>query len=694
MKLPFFVMFGVSILYLACNSGDKSSQSPKWLAKSVVKMEDELLDKYGHEGKSRIQKGLKQVANYWQSKDGTSEIFEEFIQENFIHDPERLDALFFRFENHMESLYGHMDRILLNLREQADLDQGPIYPFDEFFAAYNPGAHIIDDFFKNRLAFVVLLNFPLTTLDERSTYGLTWSRRQWAETRLASIFIQRVPPEISLEISRISSQSDQYISEYNIWMHHLVDEKGMRMFPPKLRLLSHWNLRDELKAQYAKGADGLLRQRMIQRVMERIVDQTIPESVINNPALDWDPFNNTVTKSVVEDAKISETPNLDITGNPEPNTRYRMLQQNFIVQKSADPFWPTVPNFIKRRFDQGRELPEERVVDIFKKVLTSPHFKTVSTLISKRLGRELEPFDIWYSGFRASSEFPEEKLNKIVSSKYPDAIAFKEDIPRMLRKLGFFNKRSVEISRLIVVDPARGSGHAWGAQMRGAKTHLRTRIGAEGMDYKGYNIAVHELGHNVEQVISTNNIDYTLLHGVPNNAFTEALAFVFQSRDLELLDLSKKSTPEDPMNTINDFWGTCEIAGVAMVDLSIWHWMYEHPQATPAELRDATLTISKDIWNTYFSPVFQHKDVILLGIYSHMISYPLYLADYPLGHMIAYQIEEKMKSAKSVGEEFDRMARLGNIAPDLWMIKATGEKVGPEALLSATELALDKISDD
>ena len=77
-----------------------------------------------------------------------------------------------------------------------------------------------------------------------------------------------------------------------------------------------------------------------------------------------------------------------------------------------------------------------------------------------------------------------------------------------------------------------------------------------------------------------------------------------------------------------------------------------------------------------------------------MISYPLYLADYPLGHMIAYQIEEKMKNAKSVGEEFDRMARLGNIAPDLWMIEATGEKIGPEALLSATELALDKIKDE
>ena len=34
-----------------------------------------------------------------------------------------------------------------------------------------------------------------------------------------------------------------------------------------------------------------------------------------------------------------------------------------------------------------------------------------------------------------------------------------------------------------------------GAVRRQDRAHLRTRIGAGGMDYKGYNIAVHELGH-------------------------------------------------------------------------------------------------------------------------------------------------------------------------------------------------------
>jgi oligoendopeptidase F len=331
---------------------------------------------------------------------------------------------------------------------------------------------------------------------------------------------------------------------------------------------------------------------------------------------------------------------------------------------------------------------------MFDAVLTSPLFKKVAALIRKKLGRDLEPFDIWFNGSRPRTKYSEEDLDNIVSKKYPDAPSFKKDIPRILRKLGFSQDRVNEITPLIEVDPARGSGHAWGAQMRGAAAHLRTRIGQGGMDYKGYNIAVHELGHNVEQVISLNSIDYSLLNGVPNTAFTEALAFVFQARDLELLGLESEDQSGVVMKTINDFWATCEIGGVALVDVAVWHWMYDHPQANPEELRDATINIAKEIWNKYFAPVFGKSDSYILGIYSHMISYPLYLADYPLGHLIAYQIEERMSASGSIGEEFDRMARIGKVAPDRWMMEATGSIVGPEALLLATEKAINDIQSD
>jgi hypothetical protein len=74
-----------------------------------------------------------------------------------------------------------------------------------------------------------------------------------------------------------------------------------------------------------------------------------------------------------------------------------------------------------------------------------------------------------------------------------------------------------------------------------------------------------------------------------------------------------------------------------------------------------------------------------------MIDSLLYLPDYPIGHMIARQIEEHLKQAGPLGPEFERMATYGALAPDLWMKHATGAPVGPDALIQATERALQQI---
>jgi hypothetical protein len=50
-----------------------------------------------------------------------------------------------------------------------------------------------------------------------------------------------------------------------------------------------------------------------------------------------------------------------------------------------------------------------------------------------------------------------------------------------------------------------------------------------------------------------------------------------------------------------------------------------------------------------------------------------------------------MKKAGVLGLEFDRVAKLGRIAPDLWMKQATGFPVGPEALLASAGKALSVI---
>lgn len=658
---------------------------------SMTKLEKELVAKYDEGQRERLRLGLKQVTDFWRTGDGDTQVFEDFVGRNFAGNSKTLDTLFERFEFSLESIDGHMLEIGRDLRRQSDLDLGQIYPFDETLAGYDPSAHFGDDFFANKLAFTVLLNFPLTRLEQRLTEGENWSRRQWAEARLAERFSKRVPADVNLAISQASAEAAQYISEYNIWMHHLVDVKGNRLFPPGLRLLSHWNLRDEIKADYADSKTGLPKQRMIQKVMERIVTQTIPAVVINHPQVDWNPATNEVMPAAVRDDDPLPPGAPSVSKDPEPNTRYAVLLKTFRAARKEDPYSPTSPTLIARRFEDNRQIPEARVKKMLEDILGSPLVAQVAALIQKRLARPLEPFDIWYGGFRARGTYTEAQLDEIVRKKYPTAEAYKKDIPNLLMMLGFSKEKAQFLADNIVVDPARGSGHAMGAARREDKTHLRTRVEKDGMNYKGFNIAVHEMGHNVEQTFSLNEMDHTLLQGVPNTAFTEALAFVFQGHDLELLGLARPDARSQATKTLNDFWGTYEISGVALVDMGVWHWMYEHPDATPAQLRDATLQISRDIWNHYYAPVFGTRDVVLLAVYSHMIDSFLYLPDYPLGHMIAFQIEQQMEKSGNIGSEFERMAKAGNIAPDIWMKHATGAPVGPEALLAATRQALEQI---
>jgi hypothetical protein len=663
-------------------------RAPDWMKGSATKLEAELTAKYGQAEQARIQRGLLQMSEYWRAQDGDAAAFEEFVRTNFAGDPTTLDAMFNRYECLLEQLSGHMHEINREFRQQADLDLGPMLPFDGIFAAYDPAAHVLDDFFVNKGAFVVILNFPLTTLEERLTQGPKWTRRQWAEVRLAQTFSKRIPADVNLAIAQAGSDTAEYIAQYNIWMHHLLDQNGERPFPPKLRLLSHWNLRDEIKADYADTQNGLRKQRMIQQVMEHIVRQTIPRVVVNNPNVDWNPRTNEVKPAAEKDSDSPAPAGLPVSNAPEPNTRYARLLEAFTAEKKADPYSPTAPTFIARRFDEDREIPEKRVEAMFEQVLASPLVPKVAKLIQSRLGRPLEPFDIWYDGFRPRGAYTEAQLDAIVAKKYPTAEAYQKDIPNLLVKLGFTPEKAQFLANNIIVDPARGSGHAMSAEMRSEKAHLRTRVEKTGMNYKGYNIAIHEMGHNVEETFSLNEIDHTLLKGVPNNAFTEALAFVFQGRDLELLGLAAPDVRSDALKTLNDFWGTYEISGVGLVDMGVWHWMYDHPKATPAQLQAATVEIAQNIWNRYYAPIFGRKDVVLLGIYSHMIDSFLYLPDYSMGHMIAYQIEEQMKKAGNTGPEFERMAKMGQVTPDLWMENATGKPVGPEPLLAATEKAL------
>ncbi len=637
----------------------------------------QLEKKHGEEQADRIARGVKQVARFWREGDGTSEDFAQFCLAQFIVDPIALQETFERFERNLEQIYGLNTIMSRELKSQIVVDIGSIRPVDMLFAEFNPFAHLNDDFFKTKIAFAALLNFPLFTLEERLQLGPKWSREQWAQARLVQQFARRVPSDVQQKISQAFVKADYYISHYNIHMHHLLTPKGERYFPEGLKLIIHWGLRDELKAQYA-NPDGFKRQKVIQKVMERIIKQEIPAVVIDNPAVDWDPENNAVKAATAKGESIA----------PEDNIRYQHLLEIFRGQRLVDPYFPDMPTLMDRRFQENREIPEKDFEALLISIVDAPVAKKVGKLIQKRLGRKLEPFDIWYDGFKARRTLDESKLDKIVSERYPTPSAFQADLPAILGRLGFDSDAAKFLSTKITIDPSRGVGHAAGAVLRSDNAHLRTRIPATGMNYKGFNIAIHELGHNVEQVLSLNRMDYVLLNGVPNTAFTEGFAFVFQSRDLDVLGIKHEDPQLESLKVLDNYWSTFEISGVALVDMYVWRWMYEHPEASPADLNQAVQAIAKEVWNRYYAPVFGIKDQILLGIYSHMISSALYLPDYPLGHIISFQIEQYFKT-KDLAKEMERMCRLGNITPEAWMQAAIGASISTEPLIKATEAAMD-----
>ena len=113
-------------------------------------------------------------------------------------------------------------------------------------------------------------------------------------------------------------------------MFNLLTEKGERLFPEGLNLISHWGLRDELKAQYANPDERALeRQEMIHKIMERVISQEIPEQIINNSEVDWNPLSNEIFTHDKSEKMLLK---------PEAVRRYEALWKTFTAEKLVDPY--------------------------------------------------------------------------------------------------------------------------------------------------------------------------------------------------------------------------------------------------------------------------------------------------------------------------------------------------------------------
>ena len=681
------ILVGIMSLLMACQHQANTHMIKE---ESIQQALTSLQQTYPNADLVLAERGVRQVAALWQEADGTETDFVELVNAHYAATAEKKKVLYDRLSHILEQCGQSADLLNNTLQEPTTLvGKGEPSTVDWIISGYSPMAHFTEDMFANKIAHICVLNFPHYTLEEKNQLGQEWTRQEWAYARMGEVFNTRIPGSIYAHSAQAMSEAENYIAGYNIMMHCLRNEQGEQLWQEPMALLSHWNLRDELKSNYANAPHAQEKQEMIYQVMLRIIRQDIPACVVNNAEYLWKPYSNEVLISPEGSNDYSQANVQEFRGSGDE--RYQKILDIFHTMQQIDAYRKDAPSHVLRTFNEDLEIPQAEIEALFLQLIQSDEIKAVAQIIRERLGRELRPYDIWYDGFKSRSTLSEDKLTAQTQSRYPTALAFEKDMPRMLMDLGFYKDKASEIASHIVVEAARGSGHARPCVGRNQPARLRTRISDKGMDYKGYNIAVHEFGHNVEEVISLYDIDYYTLAGIPNTGFTEASAFLFQGRDLQLLGYKAKGEEAKGEEVLDMIWGMYEIMGVSLVDMAMWEWLYANPKATAAQLCEAVITIAGDIWNKYYAPLLGEPDCPLLGIYSHMVGYALYLPAYPIGNIVQFQLEEhlsQLDGQAAWANEYTRIYQQGKLTPDAWMRGAVGEAMSVEPILKAVRKAL------
>ena len=265
-------------------------------------------------------------------------------------------------------------------------------------------------------------------------------------------------------------------------MHHLVDAKGKRLFPPKLRLLSHWNLRDEIKADYSADDDGLAKQRMIAQVMERIVTQTIPKAVVDNPLVDWNPFTNEVKRDDVAGRRRRRRPPTPPRSSPtlrEPDTRYAVLLKTFQAARKAR-------SLLADRADADRpalrrEPPDPRGAGARdagggRLLAAGPAGRGARSRSGSAGSSSRSTSGTTASATAASTPRTSSTPSSASATRRPRPT--RTTCPTSWSSSASRRSKAQYLADHIVVDPARGSGHALGAARRarqGAPAHARRK---------------------------------------------------------------------------------------------------------------------------------------------------------------------------------------------------------------------------
>ncbi|MCK4873047.1 MAG: hypothetical protein KAS72_10010 [Phycisphaerales bacterium] len=635
-----------------------------------------LIETHGEPLRGRITQGVERIARQWRDDDGDGDAFARFCEEHFVADPADRTRLLDRFETMLHTVEGHLYEIRRNLRRWSDL-RGDEFPgIDDMMAKFDPAPDLSDQFYHQKLAFVALLNFDRPDLAEMLDHGPDWSIDQWAQARIGKAFGPRIPGQVNDRVRELEHRANMWVAEFHVPVGTMIDEDGKTWFDKDRKLLAHWLIREEIKAGYNDSA-GLPMQRALMWVMSRQIDGTIPRAIMNGDCkAKWDPKRNT----------LDGQPTDDLVG-PE---RYERWLDMMTVAKELDVYHVEHPSAIARKFELAREIPEEDVERLLVDLLSAPVRKDLALFLTARLGRPLEAHDIYFDEILQGK--PADEMNELVRAMFADEKQFQAKLPEVLRGLGYSDADAEFLGTRVRVEIAKGAGHAMRPGVPQYGAWLRTNRLDDQLGWDGFDTAMHELGHTIEQLISTHFVPRPALRNVPNTACTEAFAFLYQSLAKRVLGIEAGNNEPDPfdVDTVQTALAACQIGGPSLVELYVWRWLYKNPDSDAASLRDQVITIADDVWDRFYVEHFGPDPYHILAAYQHMIAYPLYLPDYTIGHIISHQIRSYMRG-KDLAAETKRICSTGRLTPDLWMKKAVGIGISAAPLLEDTAAALGRL---
>lgn len=646
----------------------------------IFRIKSELISRHGSETAIRIEKGVSRLVQIWDLSDGDTARFREFCIENFLSDAELMENLP-RISGNLILTGGYLSVIRSKMNEPFAFTDIKELHADRFFRkavpSYNP--------YSSELAYFLKLNFPEWSLEEKRQMSAGWDRNQWIMNAIGSYYPGR---EVVTDTALASKQSEfrRYIDKYFFDMHRIMDENGNYPFHEPTSLHCHRGLRDNVKEEYTKKG-GFERQKLTDVVLEKVFTGEVPVAFLTDTNTRWNPYKNELY--AIEGRKLKRIREYAC----EDDKRYEGLKNLFSIEQAVDSAYGNGSTYITRTFENAN-LTVDETEKIIVDFLESPLAAEVSHLVEKRLKRKLHPFDVWYSGFQEQSYYSAEFLDSLTMARYPDPGSLEGSIMDILMKMGFPEEEASIVGSAVDVHSVVSGGYSDQPPVPGGKALLTTMFGERGLDYKGYRVAMHELGHVVCGVYSTLYADNFLLAGVPTGGITEGFAEVFAYKNIEGLGLFPYSGQEKKhLLALATYWYLYEMGGNALTEIRTWKWMYNNPDATVHELKNAILGISAGILNSYFSENFGGtRDCSILSVYNHFISGDLYLFNYFMGGIVSCQLADAF-GRDELAPGLKESCREGVTLPELWMQKAVGSGFSLTPLFNGVSSAVEYYSD-